>query len=131
TDGNNVEAGPDRDGADGVDAPVTGTNRVFDFAYDPQTDQPLTVPYQNGEVTNAFYWTNVYHDRLYLLGFTEAAGNFQHDNFGRGGAAGDRISAEEQDSSGTNNANFTTPPDGMRGQMQMYIFSGPTPNRSS
>jgi hypothetical protein len=128
TDGNNVQAGIDRDGINGVDAPIPGTSRVFSFTYNPQVDEPLTAPYQAGEVTDAFYWTNVYHDRLYLLGFTEAARNFQNDNFGRGGIAADRISAEEQDSSGTNNANFSTPADGGRGRMQMYIFPGPTPD---
>ena len=96
TDGNNVEAGHRSSMApDGVDAPVTGAARVFNFAYNPQTDEPCDrAPYQNGEVTDMFYWTNLYHDRLYLLGFTEAARNFQNDNFGRGGVAGDRVSAE-------------------------------------
>jgi hypothetical protein len=131
TDGNNVQAGIDRDGMNGVDAPVTGSSRVFNFGYNPQTDGPLTTPYQNGEVTDTFYWTNTYHDQMYLLGFTEAAGNFQNDNFGRGGLGGDRISAEAQDSSGTNNANFSTPADGGRGRMQMFVFPGPTPDRSS
>jgi len=76
TDGNNVQAGIDRDRIDGVDAPVSGVNRVFNFACNPETDEPLTTPCQNAEVTDAFYWTNLYHDRLYLLGFTEPAGNF-------------------------------------------------------
>jgi hypothetical protein len=138
TDGNNVEAGLDRNGVDGVDAPVTGSSfRVFNFSYNPAPgnpppgDNPLTGAYQNGEVAHAFYWTNLFHDKLYLLGFTEAARNFQNDNFGRGGLAADRIRAEIQDSSGVNNANFTTPGDGSRGRMQMYIFTGPTPARPS
>jgi hypothetical protein len=137
TDGNNVQAGIDRDGTNGVDAAVVGAARVFDFAYNPGPgapppgDDPLTVAYQNGEVTDGFYWTNVYHDRLYLLGFTEVARNFQNDNFGRGGVQLDRVSAEFQDSSGVENANFSTPSDGGRGRMQMYIFPGPTPDRSS
>ena len=131
TDGNNVQAGIDRDRIAGVDAPVSGVNRAFNFACNPETDEPLTTPCQNAEVTDAFYWTNFYHDRLYLLGFTEPARNFQNDNFGRGGIASDRISAELQDLSGTNNANFTAPPDGSRGRMQVYIFPGPTPDRTS
>jgi hypothetical protein len=131
TDGNNVQAGIDRDGTNGVDVAIAGVGRVFNFAYNPQTDEALTAPYQGGEVTDMFYWTNVYHDRLYLLGFTEAARNFQNDNFGRGGSALDRISAEAQDSSGTNNANFSTPSDGSRGRMQMYLFPNPAPDRSS
>ncbi|HEX5000391.1 MAG TPA: M36 family metallopeptidase [Terriglobia bacterium] len=131
TAGNNVIAGVDVDGVDGVDAPVTGDNRTFDFAFDPQTDMPSAPGYRNGEVTDLFYWVNVFHDRMYALGFTEAAGNFQNDNFGRGGAGGDRISAEAQDSGGVNNANFTAPPDGFPGRLQMYLFGGPDPDRGS
>ncbi len=93
TDGNNVEAGLDRDGINGVDAPVAGVGprvRLRDQpgpGNPPPGDDPLTPAFQSGEVTDGFYWTNVYHDRLYLLGFTEAARNFQNDNFGRGGIA--------------------------------------------
>ncbi|MGE5944505.1 MAG: M36 family metallopeptidase, partial [Flavobacteriales bacterium] len=37
-----------------------------------------------------FYVMNRYHDELYKLGFNEGAYNFQHENFGRGGAGNDR-----------------------------------------
>jgi hypothetical protein len=74
-------------------------------------------------VTNLFFWSNRYHDRLYELGFTEAARNFQLDNFGRGGLGDDFVRAEAQDSSGTNNANFGTPPDGSLPRMQMFIIN--------
>lgn len=136
TDGNNVEAGVDLVAPDGVDATVPGAARVFNFAYNPGPGSPApgdapTLPaYRNGEVTNMFYWVNRYHDDTYRLGFTEQFRNFQNDNFGRGGVAADRVSAETQDSSGTNNANFSTPADGGRGRMQMYVWSGPTPDRS-
>lgn len=146
TDGNNTEAGVDRNSPNGVDAVVAGTNRVFNFNYTPGAgpnnsggDDPLTPAYQNGVSTNLFFVTNRYHDETYLLGFTEQARNFQNDNFGRGGAAADRISAEAQDNtSGTsacptapcfNNANFSTPADGGRGRMQMYLWNQPTPDR--
>ncbi len=138
TDGNNVEAGVDLDFVDGVDAPTTGVSRVFNFPYNPGPgipapgDPPTSTDYRNGEVTNMFYWSNLYHDRLYLLGFTEPAGNFQKDNFGRGGNVNaDPVRAEAQDFSGTNNANFFTPADGVRGRMQMFVFTGPNPDRSS
>ena len=127
TAGNNAIAGIDRDGINGVDAPVTGAARVFNFAYNPDADSPFTAAYQNGDVTNMFYWVNRYHDATYLLGFTEAARNFQDNNFGRGGLGADRVSAEGQDSSGTNNANFTTPADGTPGRMQMYHLGRPGP----
>src|SRR5262249_23128813 len=48
-----------------------------------------------------------------------------------GGVAGDLVLAQGQDFSGTINANFLTQPDGTPGRMQMYIFPGPTPDRSS
>ena len=85
--------------------------------------------FRRGAVTNLFYVANWYHDRLHTLGFDEAAGNFQEDNFGRGGTGGDRVLAEVQDNSGTNNANFSTPPDGTSGRMQMFRFTGPTIDR--
>lgn len=135
TTGNNVDAGLDRDGTNGVDPTgrASSASRNFSFSYNPAPGDPApgvgplsSTVFQNGVVTNLFYWTNFYHDRLYRLGFTEAARNFQNDNFGRGGAASDRVSAEAQDSSGTSNANFATPADGGAGRMQMYLFTGPT-----
>src|SRR5690606_32283925 len=47
-------------------------------------------------------------------------------NFSGDGSGNDRILADVQDGSGTNNANFSTPPDGTSGRMQMYRFTGPT-----
>jgi hypothetical protein len=131
TDGNNVQAGLDVSSPDGIETIVGGVNRTFNSVYDPSVQAPNVLAYQLGEVVHQFYWSNMYHDKLYLLGFTEAAGNFQNDNFGRGGVQADRVSAEAQDYSGTNNANFTTLPDGTRGRMQMYIFTGPNPDRTS
>ena len=97
---------------------------------DCQAEGTATAPtdFQKAAVTQLFYIANVYHDELYTLGFTEAARNFQNDNFGRDGAAGDRVSAQAQDCSGVNNANFSTPADGNRPQMQMYLWSGPNPD---
>ena len=63
------------------------------------------------------------HDIMYQYGFTEVAGNFQADNMSRGGAGGDYVHAEAQDGSGTNNANFSAPPDGNSGRMQMYLWN--------
>ena len=93
-----------------------------------QADASLPTDFQKAAVSNLFYITNRYHDELYTLGFTEAARNFQNDNFGRGGVAGDRVAAQAQDCSGTNNANFTTPADGNRPTMQMYLWTGPNPD---
>ncbi len=136
TDGNNVEAGLDRVAPDGVDAPVPGNPfRVFNFIYNPSPgnpppgEDPLSPEYQKGSVTHLFYTVNRWHDEMYLLGFTEQAGNFQHFNFGRGGVEGDRVSAQAQDSSGTNGASMTVPADGTRPRLQMMIWTGSDPDR--
>jgi subtilisin-like proprotein convertase family protein len=129
TDGNAVEAGLNITPPDGVDAPQAGVNRAFNFAYNPPPGMPappdpLTSDNsRSGAVTQLFYITNRYHDLLYQVGFTEAARNFQNDNFGRGGNAGDRVRAQAQDFADVNNANFLTQPDGIRGRMRMYVFT--------
>lgn len=72
--------------------------------------------------TNLFYWINNWHDYMHALGFDEAAGNFQHDNFSRGGCGRDAIFADAMDGAAPptggpslNNANFATPPEAMPG----------------
>jgi hypothetical protein len=129
TFGNNVDAHLDRAGTNptyGNGIHATSPTRVFDFPLD-LTQDPTA--YQNAAVTQLFYVSNWYHDKLYALGFTESAGNFQQLNFGRGGLGNDAVLADAQDGSGTDNANFSTPPDGAPGRMQMYLFTGPTPQR--
>ncbi|MCE9610692.1 MAG: M36 family metallopeptidase [Chthoniobacter sp.] len=130
TRGNNVDAHLDLNNDNVADTPRpqgSGLNsRVFDFPLD-LTQAPST--YRDAAVTQLFYWCNWMHDKLYQLGFNEASGNFQLNNFGRGGAGNDAVQADAQDGGGTDNANFSTPPDGSAGRMQMYVFSGPTPDR--
>lgn len=143
TDGNAVEAGVDRNLPDGVDATVTGVSRTFSSTWNPAPgspppgDDPLTTEAQRGAVIQMFYVMNRYHDAMYRLGFDEANRNFQATNFTAQGSGNDRVSAEGQDNTVgsscpsqpcTNNANFSTPADGGRGKMQMYVWSGPTPD---
>src|SRR5678816_100044 len=85
--------------------------------------------FRRGMLTQLFYVTNWYHDKLFLLGFNEAAGNFQQTNFTALGLGNDRVLAEGQDNQSTNNANFSTPPDGQSGRAQMFRFTGPTIDR--
>lgn len=85
--------------------------------------------FRRGMLTQLFYVSNWYHDRLFQLGFDEAAGNFQQLNFSGQGLGADRILAEGQDSSDTDNSNFSTPPDGQSGRAQMFRFIGPTVDR--
>ncbi|HKQ96252.1 MAG TPA: M36 family metallopeptidase [Candidatus Polarisedimenticolia bacterium] len=149
TIGNNVDAKDDQADDDegtighradgGLNGDFTGGPFVFRNLYAQNgpyaAEAPLAVasaerlagalPDLDAAVVNLFYVTNWYHDFMYHLGFTEAAGNFQKDNFGKGGLGNDYLLADAQDGSGTNNANFGTPPDGSNPRMQMYLFSGP------
>ncbi|MEK7829485.1 MAG: M36 family metallopeptidase [Acidobacteriota bacterium] len=100
----------------------------FSFPLD-LTMEPTTPDNQNAALANMFYWVNRYHDIMYLFGFNEASGNFQTSNFGGLGLGNDPVRAEAQDGGGTNNANFSTPADGNPGRMQMYLWTGGTPQR--
>jgi extracellular elastinolytic metalloproteinase len=129
TQGNNVQAYTDVDANNSPDAgssPSGGTALNFDFALN-LTQAPSA--YRPAAVTNLFYLNNFIHDVQYQYGFDEAGGNFQVNNYGRGGAGNDSVQAEAQDGAGTNNANFGTPPDGQRPRMQMFIWTSPNPDR--
>lgn len=78
--GNNVDAHTDVDANDIPDTPRAPGSpwRVFDFPLD-LAQAPGT--YKSAAVAQLFYWCNFIHDKLYELGFTEAAGNFQNNNF--------------------------------------------------
>jgi hypothetical protein len=139
TTGNNVEAYLDRN-ADNLPDTTSGNglssghasaaDQNFTFPFDT-TLAPTTATNQAAVVTNLFYFNNIIHDYSYTLGFTESARNFQVNNYGRGGTGNDSVRAEAQDGSGTNNANFATPPDGQRPRMQQYIFTAANPDRDS
>lgn len=129
TKGNNVEAFLDLAGYDGYD-PILGDLRpkvttagVFDYDIIADAD-PHTAAAKNGAAVNLFYVINWLHDDWYDNGFNEAAGNAQFNNYDRGGFDLDPIWAHGQDSSGRNNANMATPPDGIRPRMQMYLWDG-------
>ncbi|KAH6586623.1 hypothetical protein BASA61_006539 [Batrachochytrium salamandrivorans] len=80
---------------------------------------------------NLFYVSNMMHDITYQYGFTEQAGNFQKDNFGKGGKGGDAVVVNVLNTSDVNNANFIVPADGQPGIMNMFRFNYTTPHRSS
>ncbi len=102
-------------------------NFVPDFTQAPTQTSPA--PNQQFNITNLFYWTNLFHDLVYQYGFNEVSGNFQANNQGRGGLGNDYVRAEAQDGSGTNNANFSTPVDGSLPRMQMYLWNQTSPGR--
>ncbi|MBK8483356.1 MAG: M36 family metallopeptidase [Saprospiraceae bacterium] len=121
TRGNNVHAYLDRNGDNIADngEPNGGSELIFDFPFDQNADPSA---YSKAATVNLFYLNNMMHDNLYLFGFNEAAGNFQFNNYNKGGTGNDPVLAEAQDGSGTDNANFSTPPDGSSGRMQMFLW---------
>lgn len=130
TRGNNVHAQEDINGDNGTGAsPNGGAGLLFDYPY--AGNSVVATNYTDAALTNLFYMNNVMHDVWYQYGFDEPNGNFQQNNYGNGGATsffGDYVIADGQDGSGTNNANFSTPTDGSRPRMQMFLWDvGPTP----
>jgi extracellular elastinolytic metalloproteinase len=127
TRGNNVHAYDDPFGNNNPNfSPNGGASLTFDYPLD-FTQPTINDPNRSAAITNLFYWNNVVHDIAYAHGFNEAAGNFQQNNYGKGGRAADIVRAEAQDGAratggGRNNANFSSPADGSPGRMQMYMW---------
>ncbi|KAH6577995.1 hypothetical protein BASA60_003814 [Batrachochytrium salamandrivorans] len=97
---------------------------IFDPLLPPQTPKNIMA----GAV-NAFYVANMVHDVFYAYGFNEPAGNFQEDNFKRGGIEEDPAIINIQKSDKQNGAYFNTPPDGQSGVLNLHIFTATNPNR--
>ena len=126
TSGNNVNACVDADGNNACDPgsqPDGGAMLLFQPPIDLTTQEPID--YRPAAVVNLYYWNNIVHDVTYQYGFDEAGGNFQENNYGNGGLGSDSVNADAQDGSGTNNANFSTPPDGSNPRMQMFVWTAP------
>lgn len=133
TRGNNVAAQEDSDGDDWGGfrpGPSTPGQLTFDYGFDPALE-PNQGSNQEAAIVNLFYWNNIIHDVFYRYGFDEGAGNFQENNYNRGAWGNDPVQADAQDGSGTDNANFYTPPDGEAPRMQMFRFTATSPNRDS
>lgn len=89
TVGNNVVAYLERSASFTLEGPVataTGDPLSLDFAFtgDPRTDA-------DAAMANVFWVLNDAHDRFRALGFDEASGAAQVDDFGRGGEEGDPV----------------------------------------
>ncbi len=129
TRGNNVFAYEDKNDDDDPDGddPNGGQDLDFDFALDLNTDPRES---NHAAVTNLFYMNNMMHDVTALLGLTEEFGSFQKKNYNGKAVDGedDYILAQAFDGIEAspvklNNANFSTPPDGFNGRMQMFFWS--------
>jgi MYXO-CTERM domain-containing protein len=134
TRGNNVDAYADHFAPNGFTAGVdrraaVTAPGVFDYLYDHELEPIANTGQVQAAVTQIFYTNNWLHDYFYDSGFTEAAGNAQLDNLGRGGLGNDILRAEAQDTgpspANRNNANMSTPADGASPRMQMYLWNTP------
>lgn len=108
----------------------------YNFKNAWQTTQGEIVPPSYAEdvhsaATNLFYHHNLAHDYFYRLGWTEAAGNLQAVNFGKGGLGGDPIlglvqagalSGGEPTYTGRDNAYMLTLPDGIPAWSGMFLW---------
>jgi hypothetical protein len=129
--GNNVEAYTDINAPDGLTfgdfrATVTAPG-TFDRTYDTSLSALSSQGQEMSGILSVFYIFNWLHDFWYDGGFTEAAGNAQNVNFGRGGEDRDAINCEAQDNANggsRNNANMSTPQDGFPPRMQVFVWTG-------
>ena len=136
TRGNNVDAFvdvdrnnmPDQaDRTDLVGGRAFSPDQSFDFPAGEVTTGQDPRQFVAAAVSSMFYFANWAHDRFYELGFTEEAGNFQADNFGRGGLGDDPILGAVHNGS---SASFLLRPDGMSGRIRTGIDGAGTSDRT-
>ena len=84
-------------------------------------DFPFSSP--GAAATSLFFAVNYAHDFFYQLGFDEGAGNFQVNNFGRGGVGGDEVHVVAR-AAGRNNATFQSEPEGTNPIISMFMWDG-------
>ena len=92
---------------------------------------PTAVQNINAAIANAFYVVNMMHDITYQHGFNEAAGNFQNDNYGKGGSSNDAVSVIIHDYRAQNNAWFGVGNDGFPGVLSLGLFDLESETRDS
>jgi hypothetical protein len=107
----------------------TAEGRNFSFPLQLGPGAPPPYLFADAAMANLFYWVNRSHDLFYEIGFDEASGNFQNDNFGRGGVGGDALLAYTHfgtaapSAARLNNAFFSTTgrADGSQSMIAMYL----------
>jgi hypothetical protein len=133
--GNNVWAYADLATPDGF---ATGTPDlivpptapgVWNRTFDPTKQANANAEQIRAGATHLFFNINYLHDFFYDVGYDEASGNAQTDNYGRGGEGNDPVLGEAQDFDGTDNANAATPADGESPRIQMFRWTTTNPGR--
>lgn len=130
TKGNNADAYLDTNGDDQPDRINLGglsdgrafsEDQTFDFPSGDGLGEPAS--YKANAVTHAFYHANAAHDHFYELGFREMDGNFQTNNFGKGGSGGDAVKLQIQTSAEPGNASILVFPDGSPAVIRLGVQS--------
>jgi Zn-dependent metalloprotease len=131
TSGNNVDAFADiafpSGFSEGDIRPEVRSGRILNYTYDLNKGPLDNVTQSKAATVNSFFVTNWLHDWWYDSGFTEATGNAQLDNLGRGGVAGDPLILHAQDDAlggSRDNAFMVTPADGLSPEMHMFLWTG-------
>jgi hypothetical protein len=133
TSGNNAEAFADLNANAVFDAgdvkPEVKSGRILNYTYHTDQQPTETLDQSRAGTVNSFFLVNWMHDWWYDSGFTEATGNAQADNFGRGGLGGDPLLVTAQAGANAglrNNADMSTPADGARPRMRMFLWTSGT-----
>lgn len=115
------------DGTEAGDRAQAGAcSAAYPCSWDP-ADPGSWQRHREQNATQLFFYLGTFHDHLLAepIGFTRQAGNFEGvDGDAVLGEAldGARTGGEGPDDAHVNNANMTTPPDGIPPRMQMYLF---------
>ncbi|MGB1217244.1 MAG: M36 family metallopeptidase, partial [Saprospiraceae bacterium] len=124
TQGNNILVKENITG-DNSGGTSEGTSDLdFSFSLDLNESPTENIIVQNVDaaITNAFYWANLMHDIWYMYGFDEASGNFQENNFDKGGIGLDAVEIKILDGSGMGNSYFSTTEEGRNPEMVLQIY---------
>jgi extracellular elastinolytic metalloproteinase len=113
TEGNGARAHLGESGAT-----FQGSQRDGVLTFDPDEETG-----DDQKVLNIFYFNCFMHDYCYLMGFRESSGNFQTDNFGRGGVQDDPVDARAHSGPVTGTANMATLDDGRPPVMNMGLVA--------
>ncbi|RKP24109.1 Fungalysin metallopeptidase-domain-containing protein, partial [Syncephalis pseudoplumigaleata] len=119
-DGNNVRSFIDTDGKkEQEEVQPVATDYYFESPYVPNGALEVNA---KAAMINVFQVLNMCHDIFYRFGFNEKAGNFQHDNFGRGGRDVDPVDVTIHDRAMGENAYFRAGRDGLGGILKLGVW---------
>lgn len=127
TNGNNVKAVLDWDKKvsfeDNKSFVSSSAQKELVFDYDFDKKAKTAKDNYEAAVINAFYITNILHDFYYVYGFDEKFGNFQTNNFDKGGKDNDQLIILVQNADGNNNAFMVSGADGKSPRMRLLVYN--------